>query len=158
MPPQLDKLFRHLAWADDRALAALRRAGAGHSPALELLAHVLAAEHVWLARLTGVPARHAVWPALALEDCAALARENQAGFTALLRSLTPAELGREVPYTNSAGLSFRSSVEDILLHVALHGSYHRGQVAQLLRQGGVAPEPTDFIGFVRGVPAATRQS
>jgi uncharacterized damage-inducible protein DinB len=40
--------------------------------------------------------------------------------------------------------------------VALHGAYHRGQIAQLLRQNGAQPAATDYIGFVRGVPAATR--
>jgi uncharacterized damage-inducible protein DinB len=48
-------------------------------------------------------------------------------------------------------------VDDILLHVALHGSYHRGQVALLVREAANKPAPTDYIGFVRGVPAATRQ-
>jgi len=54
-------------------------------------------------------------------------------------------------------MAFRSRVEDILLHVVLHGCYHRGQVAIALREAGAEPSATDFIAFVRGVPAATRQ-
>ena len=38
----------------------------------------------------------------------------------------------------------------------LHGAYHRGQIALLLREGGAEPAPTDYIAFVRGAPAATR--
>jgi hypothetical protein len=38
--------------------------------------------------------------------------------------------------------------------VVLHGQYHRGKVNLLLRQEGEQPAPTDYIAFVRGVPAA----
>jgi uncharacterized damage-inducible protein DinB len=47
-------------------------------------------------------------------------------------------------------------VEDILLHTCLHGAYHRGQIARDLRQAGDPPEPTDYIAFIRGSPAATK--
>jgi uncharacterized damage-inducible protein DinB len=41
--------------------------------------------------------------------------------------------------------------------VALHGSYHRGQIALLMRQGGGAPAATDYIAFVRDMPAPPRR-
>ena len=63
-------------------------------------------------------------------------------------------LERTVHYRNSAGAEFDSKISDILLHVALHGSYHRGKIAAALRGAGADPAPTDYIGFVRGVPAA----
>jgi uncharacterized damage-inducible protein DinB len=99
-----------------------------------------------------------VWPALSPEQCSALAEANSSCFIALIEPLGPIELDGEVAYVNSAGQHFRSSRRDILIHVALHGCYHRGQVALLLREAGAVPEPTDYIAFVRGVPAATRQS
>jgi uncharacterized damage-inducible protein DinB len=98
-----------------------------------------------------------VWPTLDLGQCVVLSADNTKGFGEYLGSLTASGLESEVPYVNSAGQSFRSRVDDILLHVALHGSYHRGQVALLVREAGNKPAPTDYIGFVRGVPAATRQ-
>lgn len=156
MPHDFRRLFDHLEWADDRVLHSLREASAIPPKALELFAHILGAEHVWLARLRRVPARIAVWPALDPEQCATLAGENRDGYAALLDRLDPDRLAQEIPYTNSAGAAFRTPVEDILLHVALHGCYHRGQVAMLLRQNGAVPQPTDYIAFVRGVPAATR--
>jgi uncharacterized damage-inducible protein DinB len=118
---------------------------------------VLGAEHVWLARLRQEPARVAVWPALELAGCRRLAEEVQRGYAELLAGLDAAGLEREVAYRNSAGDAFRSSRADILLHVALHGCYHRGQVALELRRAGAEPQPTDYIAFVRGAPAATRR-
>ncbi len=93
---------------------------------------------------------------MTLDQCEELAGANHAEFTQLLGTMDAASLEQEIPYTNSAGDSFRSTRSDILLHVALHGCYHRGQVALLLRRSGNEPQPTDYIAFVRGAPAATR--
>ena len=154
----LERLVAHLRWADDRTLTALRSATAPPPKALELYAHVLGAEHVWLARLRQQPATVAVWPPGDLAGCAALAAANHAELIRYVAAQDADALERELPYTNSAGQSFRSKVSDILLHVALHGCYHRGQVAMLLREAGAEPQPTDYIAFARGAPAATRSS
>jgi uncharacterized damage-inducible protein DinB len=148
----LARLFAHLDWADRRALEMLR--ATPDADALRRLAHVLAAEEVWLARLEGRAPTQPVWPALDLDACAALVDENRARWSAYLGALTAEALAGEVAYVNSAGQSFRSRLDDILLHVLLHGQYHRGQVALLVRAAGGEPSGTDFIAFVRGVPAA----
>ncbi len=157
MTEHLARLFELMAWADTRALEALRKSGGASELAQSELAHVLGAEHVWLSRLEGRPATVAVWPALSIDECEALARETRAGFRAFLERQDATSLERMVHYRNSAGAEFDSKVSDILLHVALHGSYHRGKIAAALRASGAEPAPTDYIGFVRGVPAATRQ-
>jgi uncharacterized damage-inducible protein DinB len=148
------KLIDHLEWADAALLEALRTAPGSDTRGLVLYNHVLGAEAVWLARLAGRRAAVAVWPTLSLDEAASLARENARELDALASSLTPADLAREIDYRNSAGQAFRSTIEDILLHVALHGSYHRGQIALVIRAGGGEPVSTDYIGFIRGSPAA----
>ena len=158
MADGLRRLLAHLRWADERTLASLRAcAPTPPSDAVELYAHILGAEHVWITRLEGRLPRIAVWPTLSLEECAAVAARNHAGFEEILRTKDAAALEEEIAYTNSAGQSFRSRVDDILTHAALHGMYHRGQVALLLRRQGFTPATTDYIAFVRGTPAATRQ-
>ena len=122
--------------------------------ALDLYAHVLGAEHTWLSRMSTRTPREKIWPDLTLERAAALAAENAAGLRAFLDSRSADELQRKVAYTNSAGLAFESTAEDMLLQVILHGCYHRGQVALLVRDAGAEPAPTDYIAFVRGSPAA----
>ena len=156
MPDHLRVLFDHLRWADDLALGALRAAHGQPPQALQLYAHVLGAEETWLARLEGRAPALAVWPDLDLEQCAAWAGRLHAGLDARLAALAPADLDVVVAYVNSAGTPFRSTVRDILLQVALHGQYHRGQVALLLRASGFEPAPTDYIAWARGAPAATR--
>lgn len=143
-----------MEWADARVLESLRQPAVPER-ALQLYAHVLGAEHVWLARLDGRQAELPVWPSLTLERCETVARDNVRGFRAYVDRLTSDDLPRTVHYRNSAGLEFDSGIEEILLHVAMHGSYHRGQVTLLVRGAGAEPAPTDYIAFVRGVPAAT---
>jgi uncharacterized damage-inducible protein DinB len=149
----LQRLFAHMAWADALAIESLRRTTTAPET-LAVYAHVLGAEHVWLSRLRQARPDHVVWPTLDLDECAALAADNERGYRSYLESLDDGVLADDVPYTNSAGQAFRSRVDDILLHVAMHGSYHRGQIASQVRRAGGTPASTDYIGFVRGVPAA----
>ncbi|MEP7064655.1 MAG: DinB family protein [Gemmatimonadota bacterium] len=154
MNRQLGKLLGHLEWADRRVLDSLRAMTHPDQRALDVYAHVLGAEHVWLSRLHERAPREKVWPELTLDQAAALAKENAAGLRALVDSAAANELQRTVAYTNSAGAAFESTVEDMLLQVVLHGCYHRGQVAMVVRGAGGEPSPTDYIAFIRGAPAA----
>jgi uncharacterized damage-inducible protein DinB len=151
-------VFEQLFWADARALETLRSLPGDEPRARELLAHIFGSETVWLARIEGRDPELAVWPALTLDECAAAAATVRAGYESLLDRIDtdPAELARMIHYRNSAGLTFDNRVDDILHHVALHGAYHRGQVALLARMSGIAPQPTDYIAWARGAPAATR--
>ncbi|PYO50589.1 MAG: damage-inducible protein DinB [Gemmatimonadetes bacterium] len=151
------KLVAHLEWADQRVLAALRAAPHAPAKALELYAHILGSEHVWVSRLYGMPPRLAVWPNLGLDECEGVAAENSGQLKKIVEAITGDALQRGITYRNSAGDQFTSTLEDILTHVMMHGSYHRGQVASLIRAAGDTPSPTDYIFFARGAPAATRQ-
>src|SRR4051812_7757050 len=99
----LTALFDHMRWADTRTLDALRAMPPG-SPEVEravtIYAHLAAAEHVWLARLEGRTPVHPVWPALDLEQAAALAVESGEGLRAFVAGLDEAGLAREVAYRN----------------------------------------------------------
>jgi uncharacterized damage-inducible protein DinB len=151
------RLIDHLRWADDKVLAALRAHSSPPERALELYRHILGAEAVWLARIRGEPSPLPVWPTLDLDQAGREAAALHAALAELVAGLDPTALEREIAYTNSAGRSFRTPLGAILLHLTLHGVNHRGQISQLLRQAGLEPVTTDYIEFVRGVPAATRQ-
>jgi len=154
----LPKLIDHLEWADAKALAALRAAAAPGAKVREIFSHILGSEHTWISRIEGRAPTVAIWPTLSDDEIERVARENVAAFRRILDGATEVDLARVVAYKTSAGHPYESTVEDILLHVALHGSYHRGQIATLLRQGGSEPVATDYIVFSRDAPAASRAS
>jgi uncharacterized damage-inducible protein DinB len=157
----LTALIDHLAWADALTLEVLRAmpvAAPETERSVTIYAHLAASAHVWLARLEGLAPTHPVWPALDLEQAAALSRETSTALRAFAEELDAADLARVVSYRTSAGHSYENTVGDILTHVALHGSYHRGQLALLARQGGGTPAATDFIVFARNVEVLPRRS
>jgi uncharacterized damage-inducible protein DinB len=152
------KLFDHMEWADQRALASLRGMPDPPAKAVELLAHVVAAERVWLSRIDSTKSPVAVWPNLSLDESERLLRENFQDYKRTLGRLTSEGLQQPITYRNSAGDQFTSTVEDILTQVLTHGAYHRGQIAAVVRAAGGTPNPTDYIAYIRGSPAATRQN
>ena len=153
----LDKLrgLTEHCLAADAILADSMRTASVPPDVVREYAHILGSEEVWMARLEGRTARAAVWPDAVLDDVLRLRGAVADAYRAYLARLTANDLDRLISYRNSAGLTFSNSIGDILLHVMLHGQYHRGKVNLLLRQSGLAPVPTDYIAFVRGVPAAT---
>jgi uncharacterized damage-inducible protein DinB len=152
----LKRLMDHLAWADERVLASLRQARVSHPAAIALYAHILGAEHAWMSRILGTPPVFAIWPQITLDECESQSAENVKALRSFVSTLTPNDRQKQITYRNSAGAEFTTGLEDILLHVALHGSYHRGQVAAILRGAGDEPAPTDYIQWVRGTAAAVR--
>lgn len=156
MREYLERLFDHVFWADSRVLELLGRAQARESEdAMRLFSHVLAAERVWLLRLRGEDsAIQPIWPELSLAEMDAMSAANRGGYTRYLQALTDSDLERVAEYRNSSGTAFQTPVVDILTHVALHGSYHRGQIARAVRGAGGDPVNTDYIRYVRDLASS----
>lgn len=150
MPEQARRMLEHNHWANHEVLRGLGRVPVDLPAARGLLAHILAAEELWLHRIGEVEQRPPVWPDWSLDECAARLAAMPPRWEAVLASLlVSASAEREVAYTNSKGEPWRSRVADILTHVLLHGSYHRGQIALRVREAGGDPVYTDFIHAVR---------
>jgi uncharacterized damage-inducible protein DinB len=148
MKELLQRLVAHMRWADALVAEALA-APQPDAESVRLFAHIAAAEHLWHSRIQRIPPEHAVWPALSVTQAAALAERHAADFAVLLENANDTLLARIVEYRNSAGRDFRSSVSDIVVHVAMHGEHHRGQIARLVRASGREPPYTDYIQFTR---------
>ena len=114
------------------------------------LVHCYGADWVWLERFHGRSPR--ALPAG--DDLASLeairprwtAVENQRD--AFLEGLSPERLEDDLSYVNFAGESCRYRLGDALFHVANHTTYHRGQVATLLRQLGKSQAATDYLRMI----------
>jgi len=149
----IQRLFDHMFWADARTLDLLNSVtSARTAEAMRLFAHVLGAERVWYARIQGDSTAHPVWPNWSLEEMFAAAAANRLDYEKLLERSTAADLDRVIEYRNTQGTPFRTRLSDVLIHVAMHGSYHRGQVAAAIRRDGGEPVNTDYITYVRLLP------
>jgi uncharacterized damage-inducible protein DinB len=145
----LRRLFAHDAWANRAALESVAELSRPPALALGWLGHIAGAESLWLSRLDGLASPIAVWPALSLEECRTELARVAEGWRLYLGTLTEADLASEIGYTNTLGERWHNTVDDILSHVVLHSTYHRGQIASEVRAAGGTPAATDFIHAVR---------
>jgi uncharacterized damage-inducible protein DinB len=139
------RLFEYEDWANREALASLAAVSPPPARSVKLLAHIAGASRLWLGRLRRAEKPAAVWPDLDVAQCRAALEDLGRLWTTYLEELTPARLEETVSYVNSKGEPWTSSVEDIVTHVVLHSSYHRGQIAADTRASGHAPAYTDYI-------------
>lgn len=149
MPLQLAELFRYDAWANRRVLESLKQPDAPPK-ALELFAHILAAQEIWLARLAGLDSSAIeVWPGRTVSECEEGQRRLERALDQYLRGLTEETLNQPLDYKTTAGKAYRNTPRQILTHVTFHGQHHRGQIAVILREAGIAPAATDLIAHFR---------
>lgn len=150
MHTQLTRLFQHMAWADKEIIATIKNSGLEPRDSIKLLAHIIAAEYIWLSRIKSRElGQFTPWTTLSLEECTQRADEISTEYLALTENLSEENLRRIVTYKTTKGDEMHSSLNDILMHVALHGSYHRGQIASILKNNNMQPPPTDYIMFCR---------
>ncbi len=141
--------FAYDAWANREVLAALSTNTSLAARPLQLLAHILSAERLWLERIKKQPQSQPVWPEFTLDQCEAQISELAQPWREYLGQLSVAALSEKVAYKNSKGEQWTSTVEDVLTHVLLHSAYHRGQIASHVRTAGGEPAYTDFIHAAR---------
>ena len=149
LPEHLRRQFAYDAWANREVLATLSASARPTARPLQLLAHILSAERLWLERIRKQPQSLPVWPDFTLEQCEAQIAELARLWGEYLSQLSHAGLSEKVTYKNTKGEPWTSTVEDILTHVVLHSAYHRGQIATQVRAGGEQPAYTDFIHAAR---------
>ena len=146
MKDHFNRIHQYNQWANRRVLAGIKTQAAPEK-AMALLSHVVLAESVWQMRLSEKPVSTGVFDVLSLEEIDEMMTRNEAGWTSLLESTE--DYNRKLDYKMLNGTPVQSSISDILTHVFNHGTYHRAQIASLLRQSGLDPASTDFISFSR---------
>lgn len=112
----------------------------------------MAIEHAWFARFEQRTVVHPQWPAWSLETASELAAASAAGLRSIATAAGSEGLSAPITYRTRAGIEGQNSLWEILMHVVLHGTHHRGQIALLAREGGGIPASTDFSTFLRERP------
>ena len=147
----LRRQFAYEAWANGEVLAAIKasRAGSTSGRPLQIMAHILSAQRLWLERLTQQPQSQPVWPECSPDQCETQMAELRRLWNKYLARLSSVALAEKITYRNSKGENWSNCVQDVLTHVVLHSAYHRGQIASLMRAGDDTPAYTDFIHALR---------
>lgn len=113
---------------------------------IPLVSHSINAHQIWNARIIGKQSV-GVFQNHSLKECKLIDDENYNDTRGILNDR---ELDDKIVYTNSKGIEFSNSIQEILFHVVNHFSHHKGQIISDLRQIGIAPIVTDYIFYKRG--------
>ena len=144
------KLYQYNAWANERVLSCLKRQSVIDEKVLTIFGHVLAAQFLWLHRIKDLPPPIVkLWGDYSLESLEKMAVEANQRWLEFVE--TSDSFDREMTYKNYVGELYTNNVETIMMHLVNHCSYHRAQVALLLRQKGFEPINTDLITYDRVV-------
>lgn len=142
------KLYRYNAWATKRVISTLVRQQVNDAKILSLLGHVVAAQFLWLHRIKGLPAPDVkLWGDYTLDQLVTMSEDASKQWLEFVESTD--NFDREMTYRNYVNEPYTNNVENIMIHLVNHSSYHRAQIAMLLRQKGFEPINTDFITYDR---------
>ncbi len=142
------KLYEYNAWANDRVLKCLKAQDVKDEKVLTLMGHIVAAQFLWLHRIKGLPAPNVkLWGSYTLAQILEMTPEAGKQWLEFVESTE--NFDRELSYRNYVNDAYTNNVETIMIHLVNHSSYHRAQIAMLLRQKGMEPVNTDFITYDR---------
>ena len=118
--------------------------------AIEIMAHLLTVQQIWLGRCKGEPATGgSTWPDWKADTFEQMIDDNHRAWINYLDYLSPDDFDKPISYINFKGDSFQNKLSDILTQVTNHGTHHRGQVGQQLKFDGVGNLPvTDYIMYI----------
>jgi uncharacterized damage-inducible protein DinB len=142
------KLYQYNAWCNQRVLSAIARQQVRDEKILSVLGHIVAAQYLWLHRIKGLPAPDVkLWGNYSPGQLTEMATYISGQWIEFIESTD--DFDRELVYRNYTNDPYTNNVEQIMIHLVNHSSYHRGQIAMLLRQKGFEPVNTDYITYDR---------
>ena len=149
-------LYRYNDWANARVIAVLqqipnealhRDLGGSFRSIRDVLAHIVSAEWIWLERWTGNnPQAIPEWVATgSVPDLIDRLHSTENARRTFLEELPPSDLDRDLTIRYISGRQDTQRLSVFLMHAANHSTYHRGQLAHMLRQTGNVPPSTDYV-------------
>jgi len=118
---------------------------------LRILDHIHTVDRIFQHHLLGLPhgfqaARSEVMPDLG--DLANRMKETDDWYASYVGSLSGTEFEKSLDFVFTSGKPARMRRSEIILHVCLHGTYHRGNAGAVLQLKGLTPSRdaiTDYL-------------
>ena len=163
MPVQpYSNLIRLKQWADrglhEMVAANLDRLDAEDSfIVIRILDHFHTVDRIFQHHLQGVPHSFKAPRSEVMPDAAALAagtREVDDWYVDYVDGLSAADFDQPIDFTYTNGTSMRMTCGEIILHVCLHGTYHRGNAGILFQKKGVAGPRDAMTDYLEAMAAA----
>ena len=141
----IKELIKYTEVADLLYINAFKKAGIELKEAEATFSHILNAQHIWIKRIKNEAQEYQRFDIQKVEDFIKLHINNIIELDIIVSS----NLDFSVNYANSDGSEYKNTVNDILIHLVNHSTYHRAQVATQFRIHNILPPITDYISLKR---------
>jgi uncharacterized damage-inducible protein DinB len=156
----LKDLYDYNAWANEEVRQVIRGLDkevfsqdlkSSHRSLRGTVAHIASAEWIWLQRWKGIsPGQMLAEEQFATTEMAVSRWTSiDQDVTDFVNTLQASDLGVTFSFTTTEGKKLSGVLWQAMQHLVNHSSYHRGQIAALLRQLGQTPRSTDLIKYYR---------
>ena len=142
-------LFKYNDWATMQTAESIINLKKKNRKSEELLSHIISAQKIWLNRILGKDIVTDPWQKLTQEEWTSQSTPQTAEWINFLEGLHEDDFEKRIEYTNTKGELFTNTIKDVIVHVINHSTYHRAQIAQLVKQSGGEPAKTDYIFYQR---------
>ena len=162
----IHSLFAQKSWANNELLNVLatvtaeEHADVVHT-AIRMLNHIYVVDRIFQAHLLGEQHGYSATNTDAtpkLDELHFSVAETDAWYESYARNASASHLGESVAFRFTDGDAGTMSREEMLLHVITHGSYHRGNVGQMLKFISVAPPRDLYTKFLHVSEPARRRA
>ena len=134
----LSKIVNYNLWANERLITNLeliddqcylKERQGSFASIHTICAHMLDAQLIWMWRIRNgkIPTSYHNSSQLTRSEPTTNLLVSSAEYISLISSSMESDFKEPIAYANSKGNSYQQSLEDILIHVVNHGTYHRGQ-------------------------------
>jgi uncharacterized damage-inducible protein DinB len=114
-----------------------------------MFGHLYGADRIWLTRWTGGPPTAVPGGEFAtLASIRAPWDDLERDQRAYIESLSAADLGRVIQYSNAEGKQVRAPLGPLLQHVANHATHHRSEIATMLTMVSSSPPDTGLATYL----------
>jgi uncharacterized damage-inducible protein DinB len=124
---------------------------------LRVLDHMHAVDRIFQHHLRGLPHGFRAPRSETIPELRALAdsvREVDDWYASYVDSLTADELEQSIDFVFTSGKPARMRRGEIILHVCVHGTYHRGNAGAVLQLKGLTPSRDSITDFLEDATSA----
>lgn len=151
------KLIEYNTWANTKIAEQIKlfsdeqftKESGGSFPSIRLtLLHLLSSDWTWMHRLKGIPLIDVPgdWITNTAVEVCNYWLPVQYEMIALVNEIA-ATPDKEISFITRKGAAYTLPFSDIIIHITNHGTYHRGQVVNMIRMLGETPVNTDYFIF-----------
>jgi uncharacterized damage-inducible protein DinB len=153
----LTKLIEYNNWANRRIADQIRSMRndlfteevGGSFPSIRLtMVHIMESDWLWMHRFNGIPLVDIPdnWSTDNAQAVVNIWTPIQDQTLERVQALST-DPGQEIHFITKKGTPFSLSLADLVMHIANHGTYHRGQIVNMIRILGQTPVNTDYFIF-----------